>query len=304
MVPVIAILSPPRKRSLSVKAVVCCLILFLIHSGCATSGDLHGKLPTPPSSEERATLGTVGIARAYDPPKADVEVGAKGWLKGAGTGAVVTFVVVAPILAEDSPTNSEEASIWVATLLAVMSVGAIYGAIMATPKGKAASFERLVGEILGRTSPQEDLQDEVLRAGAEWAKNRLVPVDEAELATIDHDANYNSLSEKGIHTVLEGSVERIALGSKKGGGDPPLALIMDARSRLIRTRGGSVVNVTRIRHSGSPRRFAEWVADNAALLDKEYEDGIRKLALAIVNWNFHVENGMEWPADIIVLPEK
>ena len=301
---VVRTLPPPNKRSLSVKAIVCFLILFLIHSGCATSGNLPGRLPPPPSSEERASFGTVGVIQADYLPKTDIDVVVKGRLMGAGLGAVAALVVISPFLAGLNPTNSEEASILGATLLAAASFGAIFGAIMATPKEEAVSFERLVKEIPERTTPQQDLQEEVLRAGAEWVENQLAPVYEAELTIIDNIANYNSLAEKGIQTVLEASVERIALGSKKGGSDPPLKLIMDARSRLIRARDGTVVNVARFRHTGSPRKFSDWAADNAALLDREYEDGIRKLALAIVSWNFPGETGMEWPAYIIVLPEK
>jgi hypothetical protein len=294
----------PNKRSLSVKAIVCCLILFLFHSGCATSGNIPGILTTPPSSGERALYGSVGVVQAYTLPKTDIDVVVKGRLKGAGVGAVAALVVVSPVLAGLNPTNSEEASILGATLLSAASFGAIFGAIMATPKAEAVSFERLVKEIPERTSPQQDLQDEVLRAGAEWVENQLVPVYEVELTFIDNVANYNALAVKGIQTVLEASVERIALGSKKGGSDPPLKLMMDARSRLIRARDGTVVNVARFRHTGFPRRFAEWAADNAALLNREYEDGIRKLALAIINWNFPGETGMEWPAHTIVVPEK
>lgn len=191
LVLVVAILPPPNKRSLSVKAIVCCLLLFLIHSGCATSGNLPGRVPTPPPSEERASFGTVGVVQAYYLPKTDIDVVVKGRLKGAGVGAVAALVVVSPVLAGGSPTNSEEGSILGATFLAAASIGANIGAIMATPKEEAVSLERLVKEIPERTSPR-----------------------------------------------------------------------------------------------------------------REYEDGIRKLALAIVNWNFPGETGMEWPTYIIVLPEK
>jgi len=68
LIRVSAILPLTKRRSLSTKAIVCCLIFFLIHSGCATSP----KSPTPPSSEERDALWTVGVARAYHLPETEV----------------------------------------------------------------------------------------------------------------------------------------------------------------------------------------------------------------------------------------
>lgn len=179
------------------------------------------------------------------------------------------------------------------TPFAALPVGAVYGAIAAMPGEEAASCELLVRRIPRRTSPQEDLQGEVLRAGAEGTANRLFPVDEVGPKRIDDVAAYDALEGNGIQTVLEVSVERIALKADKTGSDPPLALIMEARSRLIRARDRTVVNVNKFRHSSTLRKFAEWAADNAALLDKEYGDGVRKLALDIITWNLPGENGTE-----------
>lgn len=210
-------------------------------------------------------------------------------------GAAAFFMFTLLILLEDLPNPDDPSQVkwWLGTAFAALPVGAVYGAITAMPLEKAASCELLVRTIPRRTNPQEDLQGEVLRAGPEGTANRIFPVDETGPKRTDDVVAYDALEGNGIQTVLEVSVERIALKADKNGSDPPLALIMEARSRLVRVRGGTVVDVNKFRHSSTPRKFAEWAADNAALLDKEYGDGVRKLARDIIRWNLPGKNGTE-----------
>lgn len=278
--------SPAGRSSLPVKAIVCCLVLFLIHSGCATSP----KSPVPPSCEERASFGTVGVARSYHLPATEIDAYAKGRGSGAAKGAGSYFggILLGGLMY--TPHEPYSAAFYLGFLCAVavvaLPVGAVVGATKAMPGGEVASCERLLGEFLDRASPQEDLQDEILRAGAETTNHRLVPVYEAGPGTSDNVALYNPLAGKGFDTVLEVSVQRIALEARDTGRDPPLALVLDARSRLIRLGDGTTVYENTYRHSSDPLRFAEWAADNAALLDREYEVGVREIALAITYWNF------------------
>jgi hypothetical protein len=171
-------------------------------------------------------------------------------------------------------------------LLIGLPYGAVYGARYAMPGGEVDSCLRLLTETQERAALQQHLQDEVLQAAAGKIEHPLVPVHELGPATPDNVAAYGSMAEKGVQTILEVSVERVALGATDKGSDPPLSLTMDAHSRLIRPADGKIVNETKFRRSSGHRKFAEWVADNAALLDREYKDGIRKLALDIIDWNF------------------
>jgi len=264
-----AMLPPGKRQAVSAKALVYCLLPVIIHSGCATARIY----PTPPASVERATFGTIVVARAFHLAETGVDAHAREGVAGAGKGAGTAFATV--------PGRGVKVS-------SDVSSGA--GAMKAMPGKEAASYEMLALEILERTNPQEDLQDELLRAWAKEKKHRHVLVEEAGPATVDNVATYDSLAGKGIDTVLEASVERIALGAIETGSDPPLALVIEARSRLIHVGNGTAVNDHKhdniYRYASSPRKFAEWAADNATLLDKEYESAVRGLAVAIAWWNF------------------
>lgn len=284
--PVSATAPSADRRTLSFKSILYCLILFLIHPGCATS-----RVATaPPSPEERAAFGTVGVARAKYFPETGVDVYAKGQAAGAAKGALDAFGSVFLEGGKHIPSDPSVGTVYLVFLGAVavlaMPVGAYIGAGKAMPKEEAAACERLVRETLERTDPQGDLQDELLRAGDEETEWRLIPVDEAGPATADNVATYESLAGKGIGTVLEASLERVALKAVEGGRDPDLVLVMEARTRLVRVEDGKVLRDNRFVHTITSRKFSEWADDSAARLNKGYEDGLRKLALAITYWTF------------------
>ena len=268
------------KRTLSARAIVSCLILFLIQPGCATT---H-KAPTP---EERATFGTIGIARASYLPETKFDVPAKGRPDGAVKGAGIAFFgVLAGGMQGGAGGAGPGAGLYLVFLAALASaaapVGAVVGAIKAMPADEAAASEKLAKEILERMRTQEVLRDEVIRAGIETSGHRLIPVDGVGPSSADNVVTYESLAGKGIDTVLEVALLRIALESEMWGSDPPLKFALKARCRLIRVPDGTVIDDHEYRTLSVYRKFSVWGVDNAALLGREYEEGYRKLVADIV----------------------
>jgi len=274
------------KRTLFARAIVPVLVLFLIQSGCAT-------LPKNPIPEDRATFGTIGVSRALFLPATEFAVPAKGRPEGAVKGAAIAFAgVMEGGLRGANGLSGEAAGFYLLFLFALATaatpVGAVVGAVKAMPGKEAASSEALTREILERLRTQEVLRDEVLRAGIDRTGHRLLSVDGVGPAAPDNVASYESLAEKGIDTVLEVALLRIALESEQWGSDPPLKLAMSARGRLVRVGDGTLADVNDFFSWSMQRRFAEWTADNAALLGQAYEDGYRRLAEDIVTRIFQV----------------
>src|SRR5512139_2157730 len=83
-----AIHHPTNRRFLPLRAIIFFLVLGIVQYGCATSPTIPIQVPTPPSSEERASFGTVGIARAYYTPETAVDAPIKGQGMGAAKGAL------------------------------------------------------------------------------------------------------------------------------------------------------------------------------------------------------------------------
>lgn len=272
------------KRTLAARAIVYVLVLFLILPGCATT---H-KAPTP---EELTSLGTIGVTRAFYHPETDFDVPAKGRPEGAIKGAATAFAGVL-VGGMQVPISGEAAGIYLLFLLALATaatpVGAVVGVVRAMPGKEASSSEELAKEILERMRTQEALRDEILGAGIEKSGHRLIPVDGVGPSSVDNVVTYKSLAGKGIDTVLEVALQRIALESEKWGSNPPLKFTMKARCRLVRVADGTVIDDHEYQTSSAERRFADWTSDNAALLGKEYVDGYRKLASAIIQRIFQV----------------
>jgi len=272
------------KRTLAARVIVYVLVLFLILPGCATT---H-KTPTP---EELTSLGTIGVTRAFYLPETDFDVPAKGRPDGAIKGAAVAFTGVM-VGGMQVPVSGEAAGFYLLFLLALATaatpVGAVVGVVRAMPGKEAASSEALAKEILERMRTQEVLREEILGAGIEKSGHRLIPVDGVGPSSVDNVVTYKSLAGKGIDTVLEVALQRIALESEKWGSNPPLKFTMKARCRLVRVADGTVIDDHEYQTSSTERRFTVWTSDNAALLGKEYVDGYRKLASAIIQRIFQM----------------
>lgn len=268
------------KRTLSARAIVSCLILILIQPGCAT-------IRTGPTPEERASFGTIGVSRASFLPKTEFDIPAKGRAEGAVKGAAIAFAgVLEGGMQSAHGISGEAAGFYILFLFALataaMPVGAVVGAVRAMPGKEAVSNETLAMEILERMRTQEVLRDEVVRVGFEKTERRIVPVDGVGPASADNAATYESLAGRGIDTVLEIALRRIALESETWGSDPPLKFTMKAGGRLIRVSDGAVIDDHEYTASSTSRTFTGWTTDNGALLGREYEKGYRKLAADIV----------------------
>lgn len=269
------------KRALAFRAIVPFLVFSLILPGCAT-------FPRGPTPEVRATFGTIGVSRALYSPNTEFAVPAKGRAEGALKGAAAAFAgVIEGGFQGGQGASGNAEGLYILFLLALATaatpVGAVVGAVKSMPGKEAASNEALTKEILERMRTQEVLRGEVLDVGIEKTGRRILPVDGVGPAAVDNVATYESLSGKGIDTVLEVALQRIALESDTWGSDPPLTFTMSARCRLVRVLDGTVIDDHVYGTRSEPRKFGVWTADNGALLGREYEEGYRRLAQTIVH---------------------
>lgn len=270
------------RRTLPARALVFFLVLLVVQSGCATTR----KTPTP---EERASLGTIGVARASFLPETRFHVPAKGRPAGAVKGAGIAFAGVLEAGARGMSGmggNGSAAAIYLLALMGIATaaapVGAVVGAARAMPGDEAAAAETRTREILERMRTQEILRDEVIRAGTGKPGSRLLRVEGVGPAAADNVASYESLAGSGIDTVLEVALLRIALETDRWGSDPPLKFTMKARCRLVRVSDGTVIDDREHSTMSVYRRLSEWTDDDAARLGEAYRDGYRDLATAIL----------------------
>ncbi len=269
-----------RTRGEIFRATVVILVVSLLQSGCASLR----KGPTP---EQRATFGTIGVASASYIPAFEYDIPAKGRPAGAAKGAAIAFFGILGGGMQGGAGAGPGIGFYLVLVTALATaaapVGAIVGAAKAMPGEEAESSERLAMEILERAGTQEVLRDEILEAGS-WETDRgFLPVDGIGPVSSDNDATYSFLAGSGIDTVLEVAMKRIALETDKWGSDPPLRLAMTARCRLVRVSDNTVIDDhVYLARSGSAN-LSEWLADNAAMFNAEYEDGYKRLADGVIS---------------------
>src|SRR5262249_6517114 len=100
--------------------------------------------------------------------------------------------------------------------------------------------------------------------------------------------DYGRFAERGARAVLEVGIARLALDGK-GGRNPRLVLVIDARARLIRLPDNYVLWSAEHLTFESPRaKLLEWTADDSRLLRSELDHGLDFLAARIAAGVFPV----------------
>jgi hypothetical protein len=99
--------------------------------------------------------------------------------------------------------------------------------------------------------------------------------------TGDQTASGHLLSQ-GADTALEIHVESAVLGGD-GGINPKLALCVEARATLLRSRDGQQLYSCPVQYRSQGRKFTEWAAQDAKLFRAELQKCYRDLSAAMVD---------------------
>ena len=255
------------------------VISLILQSGCA-----HKPKPYLPD-EVRAQLGTVGIVSARFRPDVDLSVPAKGWLAGAGRksarwagkGALGTWEV-GEHLGAGGDAMGGVAALFVGLSVAAGTIGGIAGgvagAFQAEPSDEVRFAEEIITTVMADLKMQETLCSRVAQVARSQTGNHVVVVPDQGPPSPEEKNTFGSLAEKGIDTVLEIAISRVALA---GDWDlnPPLMFQMNSHIRVVRTTDGTELHDESVDYSGSVLTFSEWADNNSqaviAELDKAYQ---------------------------------
>jgi len=311
-----------------------CAVLLVVQWGCATQ-----------SVDVREPLGTgnIGVVSARYTPAFEFELPAKGWLGGAGRGAVggtKAFIVLVPSAAVIAGASFGAVcctfgalaghgllgALWAAAALVkgagYLIVGPFYGAAKAEAPVTIEEAETHLKEVLASLRIQETMSEHVVRRAqvTQAALNRGFirsvegqgPESPSDLLT------YFPVQDTDVERILELRVTRMWLstnesffkpltsmlpsGKPAGKGakeswdpvnpseelqiNPPLALGMEVRGRLIRTADKVVLFDNTWAHEGESHVFADWAANDAKLFVKELERAYDQLSNQIVTTVF------------------
>ena len=242
-------------------------------------------LPPTPPEEVKAQLGAVGVVSACFPPEITFkEPMGKGAGMATGAGGFASATIVGAVT-EPSFFWSDEMFLFVVALASVAAVvGGIWGAVEGvSPEKREAARETIDAACMG-VKFQEMMRDCVIQVGREQTRRPLIALEEKGPTADGEQVSYHNLGAKAIDTVLEVSV--LKFGLEGNGINPPLALTMTERTRLIRAADGKVLYDHRLTYSGAKRKLVDWSTDNAQPLREELERCCRRLAERIIEETF------------------
>jgi hypothetical protein len=261
------------------------LICFFWQVGCAPRYNL---LPLPPSEKIRAELGTIGVVSARFIPSSEFQMPAKGAASGFRRGAAKVFgkkgggasgagfggAAVHPLLA-------------IAFVIAAVTVGAVVGGIEGAATAESVTSveeaEAALKKAMDVLKIQEGMRDHLLQVAQEQTDYHFVHIDEQGATSPEEEISYSSLArEKNIDTILEISVLFFNLTGEKDV-NPPLALVMNVRTRLIRSADDTMLYDSTLEFMSGTRTFTEWAANDAQQFIEELDRAYQSLAEKIVD---------------------
>lgn len=285
------------------------LASVLSHLGCAHQPPQGQSL----SEEIRTKLGRVAMVSARYTPTVEFELPAKGSLAGAGRGfargTAVTIVLVPslPVYGGLVGAQGREAGFIAGVFLgaAVAAVtgagymvgGPVYGAMAAPSAGEVQRTDTLLREAVLTIQVQRAMQDRVVQVARSRAGVALQVLHDQGPETPSDLLTYIPAQGPDVDTILELRVNTIRLKVPDVPGaeaiwtqpstilkiDPPLALVMETRGRLIRTKDRTVLYDQTWAYQGGDRTFAEWGAEQGKPLAEEFERAYDELAKQIVD---------------------
>ncbi len=260
----------------------------MVQWGCATHRTSH--------RVESEQLGKLGVVSAQYTPTFDFELPAKGWLGGAGRGAVegtFSFIRLVPQVVVGGATiflgPIGIAGVLYAVNAAVagagyMIVGPFYGAAVAQSPETVEESEAQLKAALGAMHIQETMRDHVVQSAQSLSNVDLMVLEGQGPVNSSDLLNYFPLQQSHIDCVLELRVYRVWLSAKRSRIRPELhinpflSLGMEVRGRLIQVKDKVVLYENIWTYSGESRLFAEWAANDAQLLSDEFDRAYDGLA--------------------------
>lgn len=103
-----------------------------------------------------------------------------------------------------------------------------------------------------------------------------------ELYKEDNTVDYAFLAARGIDTAIEFEVNEVLL-DETGIVDVPVNITLQVKSKLIRTADGTTLDTAERKTISRVHNYEEWVANDFALLSKEFDQLLETVARSIVD---------------------
>ena len=274
-----------------------CLLVLSVLLGCAHTP------PSPLAEATKAHLGTIGVVSAPVTPEVDYRTPGQGGKGGAAIGAAkgLGLGVLGAVGCLGALGGCAECVVGCALAAATPYLTVRYAVDQAT-EGVAPdtieAAETAIKAVLTERKHQALARDALFRVATTHTGQKLVLLPDPGPTTSSEAPRYQPLAERGIDTVLEITVQRIALRRATGNSsllrisatdlDPYLTLVVTTRRRLVRTADGTVLYDHAGEHTGQGATFPDWGAKGAQFLQEGLDRLFREIAGEVVAQVFGV----------------
>ena len=271
------------------------VVIFLMGQlGCSTTQHHQRNF----SEDIHTKLGTTGVVAARFDPVPEFEMPATNWLsgmaRGAGGGARKGFQTMREGL--DVLGNSKfvpEPPPWVAVpvigglMIMFAAVGGVlgmfHGIVDTEPAQTVEEAEAALRRELAAMRMQETMRDQFIMEARSKGNYSFVILEGEGPTTPEETIHYQSrYGNNDVDSILELSVLSLRLDGDADA-NPPLALFMHVRVRLIRTADNVVQYDYPFTYRTTKRPYSEWAANEAQLFRDAIDQGYEHIAREMVD---------------------
>ena len=242
------------------------LTSLVVAPGCASKR-------SPISDTLMVKTPTIGVVLRSTDPNVELQIPGKGWLSNAGRGAMRGAQAGTAIWEAGKICNIMIVVCIPAFATAGAIVGAIgyavHGGVVAEPASEWDKAESALKQLLSDLKVQQLVSGSIVEVAKGATPYRVIRVENEDRSSKDENAAYRALASQGIDGVLELTDLAISLRACSAIVNPPRALMMRTRARVLRTSDGALINDRVIGDDVclSPRRdwrvLASWAELNA-----------------------------------------
>ncbi len=247
-------------------------VLLAVMGGCAQKR-YDNVLPPPPTEDQRAGFGTVGLTSVRFAPEISFRLPAKGSVEGAQRGAAIG--AAAPISVGVYIPSAALVGLILAPVGAV--VGTVVGAAEALPAEQVEKAEAVLKGALSPRHIETAMADAMREFMRREAKLPVVFVKGLEGIADSGGAVSGAGTRRWVDTFFELKVTMVGLiGPWRI--NPPLSFTMRIATKVIRVADGSELHAQELTYIGPAMVFTAWAANEAEAFRGALDPAVRALA--------------------------
>ena len=248
-------------------------VLLAVVGGCAQKRN-DNVLPPPPTEDQRAGFGTVGLTSVRFTPEISFRLPAKGSAEGAQRGAVLGAATPLVAGAMGGPYGMMAGVVLSPVGLVV---GTVVGATEALPAEEVEKAEAVLKGALSPRHIETAMADAMREFMRREAKLPVVFVKGLEGRADGGGASLGAGTRRWVDTMVELKVTMVGLIGPWSI-NPPLSFTMRMATKVIRVADGTELHAQQLTYLGPAMVFTAWAANEAEAFRKALAPAVRALA--------------------------